>query len=98
MIENVLQEEVRELVGARRYQRLAGRKHHRNATYLRRLLTSTGLEIAMPRSRENGSPTEIMGRYRRRTQDVDRMVTTAYWEGVSTRDMSRLTGARWERA
>jgi len=92
VIENVLQEEVRELVGARRYQRLSGRKDHRNGTYLRRLLTSMGLiEIAVPRARENGSPTEIIGRYRRRTEDVDRMVTAAYVEGVSTRDMSRLT-------
>jgi putative transposase len=94
VIENVLQEEVRELVGARRYQRLSGRKDHRNGTYLRRLLTSMGMtEIAMPRARENGAPTEVIGRYRRRTEDVDRMVTTAYVEGVSTRDMSRLTEA-----
>jgi putative transposase len=94
VIENVLQEEVRELVGAHRYQRLSTRKDHRNGTYLRRLLTSMGLiEIAVPRARESGSPTEIIGRYRRRTEDVDRMVTTAYVEGVSTRDMSRLTEA-----
>ena len=92
MIENVLQEEVRDLVGARRYQRLSARKDHRNGTYLRRLLTSMGMiEIAVPRAREGGSPTEVIGRYRRRTEDVDRMVTSAYVEGVSTRDMSRLT-------
>ncbi len=94
VIENVLQEEVRDLVGAHRYQRLSSRKDHRNGTYLRRLLTSMGLiEIAVPRARENGSPTAVIGRYRRRTEDVDRMVTTAYVEGVSTRDMSRLTEA-----
>jgi transposase-like protein len=94
VIEHALQEEVRELVGARRYQRLSGRKDHRNGTYLRRLLTSMGqIEVEVPRARENGSPTEIIGRYRRRSPDVDRMVTTAYVEGVSTRDMSRLTEA-----
>jgi putative transposase len=94
VIEHVLQDEVRELVGAHRYQRLSARKDHRNGTYLRRLLTSMGLvEIVMPRTRENGSPTQVIGRYRRRMEDVDRMVTSAYVEGVSTRDMSRLTEA-----
>ena len=94
VIENVLQQEVRELVGARRYERLAGRKDHRNGTYLRRLLTSMGMiEVAVPRARENGSPTEVIGRYRRRSGEVDRMVTSAYVEGVSTRDMNRLTEA-----
>jgi putative transposase len=94
VIENVLQQEVRELVGARRYERLAGRKDHRNGTYLRRLLTSMGeIQVSVPRARESGSPTEVIGRYRRRTADVDRMVTSAYVEGVSTRDMNRLTEA-----
>jgi putative transposase len=94
VIENVLQEEVRELVGARRYERLSSRTDHRNGTYLRRLLTSMGLiEVAMPRARESGSPTQVIGRYRRRSAEVDRMVSTAYVEGVSTRDMSRVTEA-----
>ena len=94
VIENVLQQEVRELVGARRYERLAGRKDHRNGTYLRRLLTSMGMiEVAVPRARENGSPTGVIGRYRRRSAEVDRMVTSAYVEGVSTRDMNRVTEA-----
>jgi transposase-like protein len=51
------------------------------------------VEITVPRTRDSGSPTEIIGRYRRRMEDVDRMVTSAYVEGVSTRDMSRLTEA-----
>lgn len=94
VIERVLQEEVRELVGARRYERMASRKDHRNGTYLRGLLTSMGyIEVAVPRARENGSPTEVIGRYRRRSAEVDRMVTAAYVEGVSTRDMNRVTAA-----
>src|SRR5262245_18451040 len=92
VIENVLQEEVRELVGARRYERLSSRTDRRNGTYVRRLLTSMGLiEVAMPRARENGSPTEVICRYRRRTSEVDLLVTTVYVEGVSTRDLNRLT-------
>jgi transposase-like protein len=94
VLECVLQEEVKELVGARRYERLSSRKDHLNGTYLRRLLTSMGLiEVSVPRSRMNGSPTDVIGRYKRRTDEIDRMVTTAYVQGVSTRDMSRVSQA-----
>ena len=50
VIENALQEEVRELVGARRFERLNQRKDVRNGTYLRRLLTAMGqIAVAVPR-------------------------------------------------
>lgn len=94
VLECVLDQEVREMVGARRYERLGSRKDHLNGTYLRRLLTSMGLlEIAVPRTRHSGAPSGVIGRYKRRTDDIDRLVTTAYVEGVSTRDMSRVTRA-----
>jgi hypothetical protein len=41
-LECLLEQEVREMVGARRYERLGSRKDHLNGTYLRRLLTSMG--------------------------------------------------------
>lgn len=94
VMECVLDQEVREMVGARRYERLGSRKDHLNGTYLRRLLTSMGLvEIAVPRTRNSGAPSSVVGRYKRRTEDIDRLVTTAYVEGVSTRDMGRVTRA-----
>jgi len=94
VIETVLEQEVREMVGARRYERLGSRKDHFNGTYLRRLLTSMGLvEVSVPRTRNSGSPVDVLGRYKRRTDDVDDMVTSAYVHGVSTRDMNRLTKA-----
>ncbi len=43
MLECLLEQEVREMVGARRYERLGNRKDHLNGTYLRRLLTSRGV-------------------------------------------------------
>jgi transposase-like protein len=98
VLECVLQEEVKELVGARRYERLASRKDQLNGTYLRRLLTSLGLiEVAVPRTRANGSPTDVIGRYKRRTGEIDRMVTSAYVEGVSTRDMIAFPMEHWIR-
>ena len=82
------------MVGARRYERLGSRKDHLNGTYLRRLLTSMGsLEVLMPRTRQSGSPVDVLGRYKRRTGEMDRLMTTAYVQGVSTRDMTRLSEA-----
>jgi len=93
-LECLLEQEVREMVGARRYERLGSRKDHLNGTYLRRLLTSMGLvEIAVPRTRHSGAPADVVGRYKRRTDEVDRLVTTAYVQGVSTRDMTRVSQA-----
>jgi putative transposase len=93
-LECLLEEQVREMVGARRYERLGGRRDHLNGTYLRRLVTSMGeLELTVPRTRQSGSPVEVLGRYKRRTADVDRLLTTAYVQGVSTRDMTKLSEA-----
>lgn len=94
MLECLLEQEVKEMVGARRYERLGSRKDHLNGTYLRRLLTSMGsIEVAMPRTRQSGSPVDVVGRYKRRTDDMDRLMTTAYVQGVSTRDMTKLSEA-----
>jgi transposase-like protein len=94
MLECLLEEEVKEMVGARRYERLGSRKDHLNGTYLRRLLTSMGsVELAIPRTRQSGSPSGVVGRYKRRTEDMDRLMTTAYVQGVSTRDMTKLSEA-----
>ncbi len=93
-LESLLEEEIRELVGAGRWQRLGERKDVRNGTYLRRLMTSMGLvELAVPRAREGGSAGEVLGRYQRRTADVDAAITEAYVPGVSQRKMARVTEA-----
>ena len=93
MLECLLEQEVKEMVGARRYERLGNRKDHLNGTYLRRLLTSMGsIDLAVPRTRQSGSP-GVVGRYKRRTEDMDRLMTTAYVQGVSTRDMTKLSEA-----
>jgi len=90
----LLEEELAELIGADRYERLAGRKGHRNGSYSRRLVTSVGeVEVDVPRSRQNGSAGGVIGRYKRRITDVDAAVTEAYVNGVSTRKMAAVTKA-----
>jgi len=94
VLELVLEEELKAMVGARRFERVGSRKDYRNGTYLRRLLTSLGeIELAVPRSREQGAPTEVLGRYRRRTEEVDEMIAEAYVGGISQRRMGEVTEA-----
>jgi len=93
-LETVLDEVVRDLIGARRWQRLASRKDVRNGTYLRKLLTTMGLiEVAVPRTRENGSAVDVLGRYHRRSPEIDEGIVTAYVSGASTRDIGSITEA-----
>lgn len=93
-LEAVLEEEVRDLVGARRWQRLVSRRDHRNGTYLRQILTSLGhIQLEVPRTRQNGSAGAALGRYGRRTEEVDAAITEAYVSGVSTRKMSSVAKA-----
>ena len=94
-LELILEEEIREMVGARRFERAAQRVDHRNGTYLRRLMTSMGtVELTVPRSRAGGAAgAEVVGRYRRRTQDVDDAIVSAYVHGASTRDVGKITEA-----
>jgi transposase-like protein len=91
ILELLLDEEVKAMVGARRLERIGSRKDHRNGSYLRRLVTSMGLiEVDMPRTRQSGSPVDVIGRYKRRTSELDGMITQAYVHGVSTRDMGHV--------
>jgi transposase-like protein len=93
-LEVVLAEELERLVGADWYGRVAGRRDRRNGAYVRRLLTSLGeIELTVPRSRASGSVHAVVGRYRRRTADVDALLTTAYVDGVSARKAGDLTAA-----
>lgn len=96
VLEAAMEEQVRELVGAGRWERLGRglRKDHRNGSYLRRLVTSMGaIDVAVPRTRENGSPVDVVGRYRRRMDNVDEAIVAAYVQGVSTRKMGKVTTA-----
>ena len=94
VLEMVLEEEVQRIVGAGRYRRAGDRRDHRNGSYLRGLVTSMGrIDVKMPRTREHGSPVDVVGRYRRRTESLDDAIVAAYVGGVSTRDMTTVTEA-----
>ena len=93
-LELFLEAELESLVGAEWYARVGSRRDRRNGSYTRRLLTSLGqIDVAVPRSRDSGSPSDVLGRYRRRTAEVDALLTSAYVNGVSHRKAGELTEA-----
>ena len=90
-LEMLLEEEVKSLVGAKKYQRSLGRKGYRNGSYLRGLMTSMGhIDVQVPRARD-GSAIGVIGEYKRRTDEVDALLTEAYVSGVSQRKMGDFT-------
>jgi putative transposase len=94
-LEVVLEDEIREMVGAKKWERQAQRVDSRNGTYLRRLITTMGaVDLEVPRAREGGSAGgAVIGRYKRRTAEIDDAMVSAYVHGASTRDIGQITEA-----
>jgi transposase-like protein len=94
-LEVVLEDEIRQMVGARKWERQAQRVDSRNGTYLRRLITSMGaIDLEVPRAREGGTAGgAVIGRYKRRSAEVDDAMVSAYVHGASTRDVGQITEA-----
>jgi transposase-like protein len=94
-LEVVLEDEIRAMVGAKKWERQAQRVDSRNGTYLRRLITSMGaMDVDVPRAREGGSAGgAVIGRYKRRSAEIDDAMVSAYVHGASTRDVGQITEA-----
>jgi transposase-like protein len=71
-IQVALDEELAELVGAEPYERSVERVDRRNGSYPRGLVTALGpVEVTVGRSRSGGAAADPIGRYRRRTAELD---------------------------
>ena len=93
-LEACLDAELEVMIGADWYVRGGGRRDQRNGSYRRQFLTSFGqVDLAMPRGRRGGRPSQVLGRYRRRMDEVDGLLTSAYVSGVSTRKLGTVTTA-----
>ena len=93
-LELVLEEVLRDVVGASKWARVGHRKDNYNGSYLRSLLTSMGhIDVRMPRARKAGAPVDVIGAYKRRSAEIDEAITGAYVHGVSTRGMKDVVEA-----
>ena len=61
-LEMVLEEELKAMVGARRFERVGSRKDHRNGTYLRRLLTRVKSRFVCKSGGSSSPSARLLGR------------------------------------
>jgi putative transposase len=78
-------EEFRSYVGARRYERIEGRRGWRNGYRRRRLLTRLGrVDLMIPRLREENYQPRWLERYQRLERKLREGLKTMFIQGVST--------------
>jgi putative transposase len=96
IVERVLQElleaEMTEHIGAAPYERTENRKGQRNGYKPRTLRTRVGtLNLAVPQDREGAFSTRLFARYQRNEKALVLALMQMYVEGVSTRKVKEIT-------
>jgi putative transposase len=96
IVERVLQEmleaEITEHIGAAPYERSVTRTGHRNGHKPRTLRTRVGtLNLAVPQDREGTFSTRLFSRYQRNEKALVLALMQMYIEGVSTRKVKEIT-------
>jgi putative transposase len=95
ILEEILQEEMTEHIGAVHRETTPERKGERNGHYRRNLVTGAGKieRLEVPRDREGEFVTEVFERYKRLTGSVEEAILEMYLSGVSTRKIAGITEA-----
>jgi len=96
-IEATIEEELTELLGSDRYERVDGRRGYRNGRQERTVTTSMGERtLRLPRARiaEGDGKTkefrsELLPRYARRTREIDEAILGTYLAGANSRRIRR---------
>jgi putative transposase len=94
VIQELLETEMTEHVGAAPYERVVGRTGHRNGHKPRTLRTRVGtLNLMVPQDREGTFSTRLFARYQRNEKALVLALMEMYVEGVSTRKVTEITEA-----
>jgi len=92
VLNQILEAQVEEQLGARRYERTEERKGYRNGSYPRQLTTRVGrLTLRVPRTRDGEFSTELFQRYQRSEQALVLALMEMVVNGVSTRKITQIT-------
>jgi putative transposase len=92
MLQEFLEAEMTEHVGAAPYERTTERKGHRNGHKPRTLRTRVGtLNLLVPQDREGTFSTRLFSRYQRNEKALVLALMEMYVEGVSTRKVKDVT-------
>jgi putative transposase len=94
VVQQILEAEMTEHIGAAPYERLEGRTGHRNGHKPRMLRTRVGtLNLLVPQDREGTFSTRLFSRYQRNEKALCLALMEMYVEGVSTRKVKEVTEA-----
>ncbi len=91
-LEEILEGEMSEALGAEPGERTASRLGYRSGYYTRGLVTRIGkLELRVPRDRDGRFSTELFSRYQRSEKALVSALAEMYVQGVSTRKVKAIT-------
>ena len=91
-LQEVLEAEMSETLGAAKGERTVGRLGYRAGYYGRTLVTRVGkLELRVPQDREGRFSTELFERYQRSERALVAALAEMYVQGVSTRKVKAIT-------
>lgn len=92
LVQEVLEAEMDETVGAGKGERTEGRRGYRSGYYSRGLVTRVGkLELRVPQDREGRFSTEVFDRYQRSEKALVSTLSEMYIHGVSTRKVKAIS-------
>ena len=92
VVQEMLEAEMTETLGASKSERSAGRLGYRSGYYSRTLVTRVGkLELRVPQDRDGRFSTELFERYQRSEQALVATLAEMYVQGVSTRKVKAIT-------
>ena len=95
-LQEVLEVEMAEALGAEKGERTAGRLGYRSGYYGRTLTTRVGkLELRVPQDRAGRFSTEVFARYQRSERALVAALAEMYVQGVSTRKVKAITEELW---
>ena len=90
-VQEVLEAEMEQFLGAAPYERTATRRGYRAGYYSRKLITRVGtIELRVPQDREGKFSTELFERYQRSEKALVLAVLEMYIQGVSTRRVKKV--------
>ena len=91
-VQEVLEAEMDEALGAGKWERSEGRQGYRSGYYGRTLVTRVGkLELRVPQDRHGRFSTEVFERYQRSEKALVSCLSEMYVQGVSTRKVKAVT-------
>ena len=91
-VQEVLEAEMSQLLGADRHERTEGRTGYRSGSYRRTLISRVGkLELRVPQDRAGRFSTEVFERYQRSEKALMTALAEMYVKGVSTRKVKAIT-------